>query len=247
MEWAAIDGQRVLEIGPGRQALTRSLAARAGHLYLVEIDPKLAADLRDAYAADDSVTVIEGDVLALDLQRCAEGPLSVVSNLPYESGTAIVSALLELGSFIQRMVVMLQLEVCRRLLAGPGSRDYGVLSVMTSLRADIEPGMRVPPESFRPPPKVDSQVVRIRPLPEPRYDVGDSRLFGDMVNCCFGQRRKMIGNTFEPWLLSRTGDSEGKALLERAGIDPRSRPETVSLEALACLSRLVSDQVRTHA
>ena len=242
MDWADVEGRHVLEIGPGKGALTRDLAARAAHLTLIEIDPRLAARWREEYAGCDAVSVIEGDALAVDLEAI-EAPVHVVANLPYESGTAIVMRLLEASQAgwpglarpaVVDLVVMLQKEVCQRLLAADG-KHYGTLAVHVGLRADVEAGRVVAPAAFRPAPKVDSQIVRIRPLPGLRHAVGDEKLFSQLVKAAFAQRRKMLRNTVEPWLDGRVGADCGRGLLETVGIDRELRPERVPLERFAAL------------
>jgi len=239
VEWAEIDGARVLEIGPGRGALTELLAERCAYLSLVEIDGELAEALRQRYAQRPAVEVIEGDVLEVDLSTSIEAPVRVVSNLPYESATAIVIRLLECSLAIESMVLMLQREVCRRILARAGDREYGRLALLVGLHADVEAGRVVKPGSFRPAPKVESQLLRIRPLPALRFDVGSMGVFRDLVRAAFGGRRKIVRNTLGPWLQDRIGP-RARRWIEQAGIDPAARPETIELEAFARLSREVS-------
>lgn len=237
--WAAIDGLPVLEIGPGRGALTQLLAERASRLWLVEIDRTLAAVLRDRYAGNDRVTVIEGDVLRLDLPSLIEPGVHVVANLPYESGTAIVSELLAHRGLAADIVVMLQREVVARLAAAPGSKTYGSLSVLTQMVADVEPGRVLAPRAFRPRPKVESQIVRLRPLPRPRLDVADEALFREMVYQSFSMRRKMLRNSLGRWLASRLGagsEERCASVLAAAEVDPTARPEELPLSKFAALS-----------
>jgi 16S rRNA (adenine1518-N6/adenine1519-N6)-dimethyltransferase len=226
----------VLEIGPGRGALTAGLAAAAAHLYLIEIDPRLAADWRRRYGGDPRVTVWEGDAMTFDLGGRLQEPVKVVANLPYESATAMVGRLLGLGTLVTEMVVMLQKEVALRLAASAGAKGYGRLTVLTRLKADIEEGMTVGPDAFRPRPKVHSMLLRIRPLPRPRYEVGDEQLFADLLEAAFSSRRKMLRNSLSPWLDRCLGRRQGLACIEEAGIDASDRPERIGLEAWARLS-----------
>jgi len=237
--WANVRDEVVLEIGPGRGALTELLAAQCRRLILVEIDARLAALHRARFAADDRVTVIETDVLELDIDAAVGEPMHVVGNLPYESGTAILARLLERSRLVTDIVAMLQREVCQRLLARPGSKRYGRLTVMTLLRADVEAGMIVRPGAFLPPPKVESQLVRIRPLGRLRHPVGDFRVFREMVSVAFAQRRKMLRNSLGPWIHARLGGHNEHSVFSAAGIDPTLRPEAVDLERMAALSRAV--------
>lgn len=237
--WANVRDEVVLEIGPGRGALTDLLATQCRRLILVEIDAQLATLLRARFAADDRVTVIEADVLELDIDAAVGEPMHVVGNLPYESGTAIVTRLLERSRFVTDIVAMLQREVCQRLLAQPGSKRYGLLTVMTLLRADVEPGMVVRAGAFRPAPKVESQVVRIRPLGRLRYPVGNMQVFREMVSVAFAQRRKMLCNSLGPWMRARLGGCDECSVFAAARVDARLRPEAVELERMAALSCVV--------
>jgi 16S rRNA (adenine1518-N6/adenine1519-N6)-dimethyltransferase len=239
VDWAAVDGRDVLEIGPGRGALTSLLAPRARRLVLVEIDPALAAALRERYRASASVEIVETDVLRVDLAALAGAdPFVVVASLPYESGTAIVRRLVEAPAAVREAVVMLQKEVCERMTAAPGSKAYGALTIHMALRADVEAGRVVGPACFRPRPQVDSQILRIRPLPVPRWEIGDARHFEAIVREAFGARRKMLRNTLERWLATRADAQAAASALARAGIDASARAETVPPDAFARLSAL---------
>lgn len=224
-------GARVLEIGPGRGALTDRLR-EAGHpVVAVELDEALADGLERR--ADPDLQIVRGDFLRVDLAALGDGPLPVVANLPYSTGTAIVSRLLEHPARFPRLVVMLQLEVAERLCAAPGSRAYGGLTVLCALHATATMGFLVPPRAFAPPPKVDSAVIRLDATTEPRADVGDRRLFRRVVQTAFGQRRKTLRNA----LSAGFGGDAATAMLERAEIDPRRRAETLSLDEFARLAR----------
>lgn len=224
-------GARVLEIGPGRGALTDRLRAAGHPVVAVELDDALADALERR--ADPGLRIVRGDFLRVDLEVLGEGPLPVVANLPYSTGTAIVSRLLEHPDRFPRLVVMLQLEVAQRLCAEPGSRAYGGLTVLCALHATATMGFVVPPRAFAPPPKVDSAVARLDATAIPRTDVGDRRLFRRVVQTAFGQRRKTLRNA----LSAGFGPVAAAAMLERAGIDPRRRAETLSLDDFACLTR----------
>jgi 16S rRNA (adenine1518-N6/adenine1519-N6)-dimethyltransferase len=247
VEWAGVEGRRVLEIGPGRGAITSLLAERAAHLYLVEIDPRLAARWRERFEGNERVTVIAGDALELDLARLLEAPVRVVANLPFDAGTAIVTRLLERPRLFPELTVMLQREVCQRLLAEPGSKRYGVLTIHTRLRADVEAGIEVAPECFRPAPRVVSQLVRVRPLGRLRYPVGDEALFAKLVRTAFESRRKMLRNTLGAWLALRLPAAQVAAVWAHAGIEPDLRPENVGVEAWARLSTVVRSMLEEDA
>jgi 16S rRNA (adenine1518-N6/adenine1519-N6)-dimethyltransferase len=239
VEWARIDGLPVVEIGPGRGALTGLLHERASSLCLVEIDPERAAFHRARFAGDPATRVVEGDALRVDWMALVPAGFSVVANLPYESGTAIVTSLLARRDLVREMVVMLQREVVDRLASAPGSKVYGGLSVLVQMIADVERGMVLAPRSFRPRPRVESQMVRIRPLAAPRFDVGDEGEFADVVHAAFGQRRKMLRNNLGRFVDRRFGDGACDRVLRAAGIAGNVRPEELGLAEFAVLSRAV--------
>ncbi len=247
VEWAAVDGRRVVEIGPGRGALTDLLAERAGTLVLVEIDPRLAGTLDERFYDDGRVCVVCADACEVDFRSLVDPPALVVANLPYESGTAIVTRLLEQRGLFSEIVVMLQREVCERIAAPPGSAARSGLSVHVELVADVELGRRVSPRCFRPVPKVESRLLKLRPLTRPRFDVGRAAVFEELVRLAFSARRKMVRNTLGRYLEARCGSAEAARLLEEAAIDPRQRPATIELRSYAHLSRALSELVTTDA
>ena len=226
----------VLEIGPGLGALTGELAARAGRLHLVEIDPALATRLAAQHAGDPRVRVIAGDVLSLPLVELVPGPaVTVVANLPYNIATPVLFRLLDLRERFPRAVVMLQREVAARLAARPGSGEYGITSVLVQAFAEVRIAFNVSRRSFLPRPDVDSAVVDIRWSVAPRTEVGDPELFREVVRAAFGQRRKMLRNA-----LAALAERQGVAVLAAlgsAGIAPGARAETLDLEAFARLAR----------
>jgi 16S rRNA (adenine1518-N6/adenine1519-N6)-dimethyltransferase len=236
VDWADIKGRNVLEIGPGRGALTRWLAAQARHLTLLEIDTRLVAELRETYADASHVIVQAGDALRVDLRTLAAQPFHVVASLPYESGTAIVRRLVEAPALVREAVVMLQKEVCQRMIAAPGSKSYGVLSVHMTMHADITAGRTVGPSAFRPRPQVESQLLRIRPLTVPRWEHGDPRHFSDVVRIAFAERRKMLRNTLGRWFERGLGTGSADDVFTAAGVDPTQRPETVPVAGFARLA-----------
>jgi 16S rRNA (adenine1518-N6/adenine1519-N6)-dimethyltransferase len=232
--------QTVLEIGPGRGALTAALAPRVARLVAVEIDRDLAAALPQQMPP--SVRVVEGDFLETDLAALLTGerlPVRVAGNLPYNVATPILAALLEAsegGRVLADATLMLQKEVADRVVAHPGSSDYGPLAVAAALDADAERVLTLPPGAFRPPPKVTSAVVRLRFRP-PLVDVGDRAVFARLVRGAFQQRRKTILNALGP--PAETLGHTAADLLERAGVDPTIRPGDLPLAGYAALSRAV--------
>ena len=229
-----------LEIGPGRGALTRPLAARAGRVIGIEIDRDLVGLLTGQQIPN--LRVIASDFLDIDLAevlRDERHPLRVVGNLPYNVSSPILFALLRAadgGGLFRDATLMLQKEVADRLIATPGHKEYGVLAIQVALVADVERVFTLPPGAFRPPPKVTSAVVRLRFRP-PAVDVGNLQVFERIVRGVFLQRRKTLANALRP-----VADSLGQSaaeLIERAQVDGTLRPEALTLEAIARLSRAV--------
>jgi 16S rRNA (adenine1518-N6/adenine1519-N6)-dimethyltransferase len=203
--------QALVEIGPGLGALTYPMRDRCGHLTVIELDRDLAARLR----RQPGLEVIEADVLKVDFGALAqerEGaqglplprPLRLVGNLPYNISTPILFHLLPWAALVEDQHFMLQKEVVERMTASPASKAYGRLSVMLQWRYDIESVLDVPPEAFEPPPRVDSAVVRMVPLPITA--AVDVALLGDLVAVAFSQRRKLLRHTLGRWLQDRHYD-----------------------------------------
>lgn len=193
-------GQALVEIGPGLGAITQPLKARCRQLTVVELDRDLAARLRK----QEGLTVVEADVLNVDFRALGAErgqPLRVVGNLPYNISTPILFHLLDAVDAVQDQHFMLQKEVVDRMVAAPGSKAYGRLSVMLQWRYHMESVLDVPPESFDPPPRVDSAVVRMLPWPEPA--AVKFALLEEMVAVAFSQRRKVLRNTLGKWLEER--------------------------------------------
>ncbi len=238
----------VVEIGPGRGAITRPLAERCRRLLAIEVDRDLAADLEADKPAN--VTVVTGDVLSVDLVPilmdwlgAPPGPSNqfrIVGNLPYNISSPILFRLIELAGEtrgVRDALLMLQKEVADRLIAKVGTGDYGVLTVLTTLHADVTRVLSLPPGAFRPPPKVHSAVVRLTFRP-PKAHIADPDAFVRMVRTTFTQRRKTVGNALKPFA-SETG-KDGVAVLKELGIDPQRRPETLELAEFAALSNALN-------
>jgi 16S rRNA (adenine1518-N6/adenine1519-N6)-dimethyltransferase len=219
-------GQHVLEIGPGPGALTEKLVEATDHLHVIEIDRDLAAALRARFPAD-KVTVHEGDVLEFDL-AALPAPLRVVGNLPYNISTPILFQVAAHAERIADCVFMLQKEVVERMVAEPDSEAFGRLSVMLQYRFAMADALHVPPGAFTPPPKVDSAVVRMKPLGADRLRAKDEVLFARVVAAAFSQRRKTLRNA-----LRALGGLEA---FERAGIDLGRRGETLSVAEFVALA-----------
>jgi len=226
---------RFVEIGPGPGALTLRLAPHVARLTAVELDPAMVQLLRPRLPPN--VTLVEADFLEFDLAPLvAEGPLRAAGNLPYNVASPILFTLIAAHRRLGRIVdatLMVQREVAVRLYAAPGSRDYGVLSIMVQLHADVRPLLALPPGAFRPMPKVHSSVVQLTFRP-PAVPLRDEAAFEAMVRTMFGQRRKMLVNALRPYAESRNQDAA--AALAAASIDGRRRPETLQLTELARLA-----------
>jgi len=240
VETARVDDEpAVLEIGPGLGALTDALAERARRLYLVEIDPALAARLETRYADRAHVRVLTGDVLALPLDTMIDAPHAVVvANLPYNITTPILFRLLDLRHRFPRAVVMVQREVATRLAARPGGKDWGILPALVQTFAEVRVAFGVSRHAFLPPPRVESAVVEVRWSAAARADVGDLEHYRAVVRGAFGQRRKTLRNALGRF--AATHDIDAIALLgafERAGIDPGLRAERLSIADFARLAR----------
>jgi 16S rRNA (adenine1518-N6/adenine1519-N6)-dimethyltransferase len=222
-------GDNLVEIGPGEGALTLPLLRELGRMTVIELDRDLVPRLRAAAEGVGELDIVQADVLTVDFAALATtGPLRVVGNLPYNISSPILFHCIESIDAIRDMHFMLQKEVVDRMAAAPGSKTYGRLSVMLQLVCRVDPLLRVPPGAFRPPPKVDSAVVRLTPrAPEERAFV-DASLLARIVKAAFGQRRKTLSNAL-------SGIADSHAIVE-AGIDPRARAEQLAPAAFVALA-----------
>lgn len=229
-----------VEIGPGEGALTALLAERAGRLLALEVDERLIAKLAPGLAAVPHAEVRHADARSFDystlpaLRPSPAGRVVVVGNLPFSASKPILERLVEARDAVSEMVLTLQKEVAERVAAQPGSRRYGALSVFTQLCCDARIVMTIPPGAFRPPPKVDSAVLRLTVLPTPRVSLADEGLFHRVVKAGFSQRRKSLANALAGGL--HLSVAAARARLGAAGIDPTRRAETFSLEEFARLT-----------
>jgi len=210
----------VVEIGPGKGAITAPLLARAGTLHAIELDRDLAASLRIRYVDEANLYIHEADALRFDYSSLGDS-LRIVGNLPYNISTPLLFRLLEYRDRILDMHFMLQKEVVDRMAATPGSRAYGRLSIMLGCHFEMEALFDVDRSAFDPAPAVTSAIVRLIPLPAGTYDIHDESRLSQLVATAFSQRRKTIRNS-----LRQVVDEAG---LRSVGIDPGMRPETVSI------------------
>ena len=217
-------GELMVEIGPGPGAITEPLIAALGHLHVVEIDRALAAALRERFD-ENRITVHDSDALEFDfnqvLGKVAGSRFRVAGNLPYNISTPLLFHLAGYAEHIIDGTFMLQKEVVDRMVAAPDSDAYGRLSVMLQYRFAMKRLFDVPPGAFYPPPKVDSAIVRMVPLPADRPRAKSDKRLAEIVTAGFGQRRKTLSNTLKPFMPATA--------IEAQGIDPKRRAETLSL------------------
>ena len=224
-------GEPVLEVGPGIGTLTQGLAQSGADVTAIELDRRLLEVLDTTLASYDNVRIIHGDVLKLDVPSIMNHkPFKVVANLPYYITTPIIMSLLESKLPIERLVVMVQKEVALRMVAKPGRKDYGALSVAVQYYTEPDIVLDVPPKSFLPAPAVTSSVIRCVLRDKPPVDVIDEKLFFRVVKAGFAQRRKTFSNTMKTTGLSKDRIEE---LLAKANIDGQRRGETFTLQEFA--------------
>lgn len=233
-------GDRVLEIGPGIGTLTQGLAEAGASVTAVELDKKLPAVLAETLSGYDRVRIVGGDILKTDIPALmGEEPFKVVANLPYYITTPILLTLLERRLPITRIVTMVQREVAERMIALPGGRDYGALSVAVQYYTEPRLAIEVSPRCFLPPPAVESAVMDCVVRKTPPVAVEDEKHFFHVVRAAFGQRRKTIGNALKSLGLPR---DILQGALSKAGIDPLRRGETLSLSEFAALAGALTEK-----
>ena len=232
-------GEPVLEVGPGIGTLTQGLAQSGADVTAIELDRRLLEVLDTTLASYDNVRIIHGDVLKLDVPSIMNHkPFKVVANLPYYITTPIIMSLLESKLPIERLVVMVQKEVALRMVAKPGTKDYGALSVAVQYYTEPDIVLDVPPKSFLPAPAVTSSVIRCVLRDKPPVDVIDEKLFFRVVKAGFAQRRKTFANTMRTTGLSKEQIDD---ILVKANIDGQRRGETFSLQEFADVANAWAD------
>ena len=234
----------VLEIGPGKGILTGRLLERTGHVTAVEIDRNLSAALKSKFGGVDGFRLVEADILGTNLGelfRDVSRRIKVVSNLPYYISTPVIELLCRNRHLISNAVLMLQREVASRLVAEPGSKEFGLTTLNLALSATGQVAMHIEPEAFSPPPAVMSSVILLEFGEEMLYPLECEEIFRNITGAAFRQRRKMLRNTLVPYLVS-LGVSENDVvkMLGAAGIDPMARPETLSPADFVNLSNAVT-------
>lgn len=229
------EGEHLIEIGPGLGALTEPVCEAVSELTVVELDRDLAERLRSHPFIRDKLTIVEKDALKFDFRELYdEQSLRVFGNLPYNISTPLMFHLFKFSDIISDMHFMLQKEVVNRLAAGPGTKNYGRLSVMTQYYCKVMPVLNVPPHAFQPPPKVDSAVVRLIPHNKPPVNVINKQKLDQVCATAFNQRRKTIRNSLKE-LISETE-------IESLELNPTARAETLSLADFAKLANFIENK-----
>lgn len=236
----------VLEIGPGMGTMTQYLAYAAREVYAVEIDKSLIPILEDTLSDYDNVTVINEDILKVDIAKLAEEknggrPIKVVANLPYYITTPIIMGLFESHVPVESITVMVQKEVADRMQEGPGSKEYGALSLAVQYYAKPEIVVNVPPSCFMPQPKVGSAVIRLTRHSEPPVTVKSEKLLFQVIRASFNQRRKTLANGLANYGSFGLPKEELQACIEKLGVPVNIRGEALSLEQFAQLSNIIYD------
>lgn len=230
----ATENDNVLEIGPGRGALTTELAETAKHVTAVELDTDLIAPLRTIFALKDNVEIVHADILEYEVPDDTD---IIIGNLPYYITTPIILGLFEKGCPARSMTFMVQKEVAERIVSGPGGKDYGVLSVSVQYYAEPSYELDVPAEYFNPRPKVDSAVVNLKLKNERALAPGEEQQFFELVKKAFSQRRKTLANS----LVGYNGFAKDQVIeiMQSVDIDAARRPETLSQEEFIKLYRAI--------
>ena len=240
-------GDKIIEVGPGIGTLTREMASRAQNLMAVEIDKNLIPILADTLGDYDNVKIVNEDIIKADIRGLIDenlggGPVKLVANLPYYITTPIIMRFLEENINVTDIVVMVQKEVAERMNAQPGGKDFGALSVAVQYYCDTEIIAKVPRHLFVPLPNVDSIVIALRVRSERKYKVDDEGLYFKVVKAAFGQRRKTLLNSISS--MGNLAKDQVKEALEEAGIDPKRRGETLSLDEFAILSNVIGNKLK---
>ena len=234
----------VLEIGPGIGTMTQYLCERAGRVIAVEIDKALIPILNDTLSSYNNVTIINEDILKVDITKlCNEynngRPIKVVANLPYYITTPIIMGLFESGCPLESITIMVQKEVADRMKCGPGSKDYGALSLAVQFYSNPEIVANVSPESFIPKPGVGSSVIRLTRYPKPPVEVDDEKYMFKLIRTAFNMRRKTMVNSLMSGNLGLTKE-EILSAIDKLTLSPQVRGEALTLNEFAALSNILS-------
>lgn len=242
------DEDMVLEIGPGIGTMTQYLCENAGQVIAVEIDTNLIPILKDTLSAYDNVRIINDDILKVDINELAKEynngrPIKVVANLPYYITTPIIMGLFESHVPIESITVMVQKEVADRMQAGPGTKDYGALSLAVQYYSKPQIVVNVPPSCFMPQPKVGSTVISLRRHQQPVVQVEDEKLMFKVIRASFNQRRKTLANGLNNYGGINLTKEQIQQSIEELGVPVNIRGEALSLEQFACLSNIIGKKL----
>ena len=232
-----LDGVSVAEVGPGPGGLTRALVQNGANVLAIEMDERFLAPLDDIARESGRLRVIHGNALKVDIGTELTGEIKIVANLPYNVGTKmLINWLTANPVFWSQAVLMFQKEVAQRVTDAPGDSNYGRLAILSQSVCNTRLAFEVPASSFSPPPKVDSAVVVLEPLPEAdRFP--DLKLLGEVTMAAFGQRRKMLRKSLKS--IAKKYGVEAEGWCEACGIDPQRRPEILSVEEFQGLARML--------
>lgn len=242
------DKDTVLEIGPGIGTMTQYLCENARQVVAVEIDTNLIPILKDTLSAYDNVRIINDDILKVDINELAREynngrPIKVVANLPYYITTPIIMGLFESHVPIESITVMVQKEVADRMQAGPGTKDYGALSLAVQYYSKPQIVVNVPPSCFMPQPKVGSTVISLRRHQQPVVQVEDEKLMFKVIRASFNQRRKTLANGLNNYGGINLTKEQIQQSIEELGVPVNIRGEALSLEQFACLSNIIGKKL----
>jgi len=238
IQTARVEGKDVvLEVGPGLGEMTLALARRAERVIAIEIDPKLVAILEKKVRDYPNVEVVKSDILKVDFNKLLnqeKDPVKIVANLPYQISTPLLFRFIESREVFSTFTLMLQKEVAERMIAPPGRKEYGPLSIFMQMYLDVSIHFLIKPSAFFPPPKVESAVIHMTWKDKPILNAEDEEWFKKIVKGCFGYRRKTLNNALKHSHLTLPHDIESRT--ERIGIDLQRRPETLSIREFAVLA-----------
>ena len=242
------DEDMVPEIGPGIAKMTQYLCENARQVIAVEIDTNLIPILKDTLSAYDNVRIINDDILKVDINELAREynngrPIKVVANLPYYITTPIIMGLFESHVPIESITVMVQKEVADRMQAGPGTKDYGALSLAVQYYSKPQIVVNVPPSCFMPQPKVGSTVISLRRHQQPVVQVEDEKLMFKVIRASFNQRRKTLANGLNNYGGINLTKEQIQQSIEELGVPVNIRGEALSLEQFACLSNIIGKKL----
>ncbi len=234
----------ILEIGPGLGEMTIGLAKKVKKVVAIEIDPNLAEILKKKVTDCPNIEIVKGDILKVDFNKLLHhenDPVKVVANLPYQISTPLLFRFIESREIFSTLNLMLQKEVAERLVALPGRKEYGPLSIFVQMVSNLSILFFVEPTAFFPPPKVESAVIQMSWKEKPTAEVNDEAWFKKIVKGCFGYRRKTLANALKHSGLPLPPDMDLR--IKKIGVDPQRRPETLSIQEFANLSEILRDKV----